>query len=104
MNVVKGHGFFPWEIPYFGPARVSVEFFFVLSGFLFVRSLERMRDLPLRVGLPRLVFEKMKPLFFPVVVGLICNLIYNIKSGEVSGLLAVCLPVPCLPFAPFWCE
>ena len=86
VNVVKGHGFFPWAIPYFGPARVSVEFFFVLSGFLFVRSLERLRDMPLKQGLPRLIVEKMKPLFFPVVVGLICNLIYNIKSGEVSGL------------------
>ena len=82
LNVVKSHGFFPEGLHYFSPGRVSVEFFFVLSGYLFWRTLEKLRDLPLRESLPRLVVGKLRPLLFPLVLGLICNLIYNVVDGD----------------------
>ena len=49
LNVVKNHGFFPEGLDYFSPGRVSVEFFFVLSGFLFVKTLDKLRDMPLQL-------------------------------------------------------
>ena len=45
LNVVKNHGFFPEGFHYFSPGRVSVEFFFVLSGYLFVRTLDKLKDM-----------------------------------------------------------
>ena len=34
LNVVKNHGYFPYRTRLFSPGRISVEFFFVLSGIL----------------------------------------------------------------------
>ena len=82
LNVVKSHGFFPEGFHYFSPGRVSVEFFFVLSGYLFWRTLEKLRDLPLRESLVRLLVGKLRPLLFPLVLGLLSNLIYNIVDGD----------------------
>jgi peptidoglycan/LPS O-acetylase OafA/YrhL len=81
LNVVKNHGFFPEGIPYFGPGRVSVEFFFILSGFLFVRTLEQGKDAPLKTGLGKVLIGKTKPLLIPLIIGLVCNLACNLVSG-----------------------
>ena len=82
LNVVKNHGFFPEGLNYFSPGRVSVEFFFVLSGFLFVRTLNRLSDLPLRESIPKLIVGKLKPLLFPLIIGVLSNIIYNIVAKE----------------------
>jgi len=82
LNVVKNHGFFPEGFDYFSPGRVSVEFFFVLSGYLFVRTLEKLAKLPLRDSLPKLIVGKLKPLFSPLVIGVLSNIIYNIVAKE----------------------
>ncbi len=82
LNVVKSHGFMPEGFTYFSPGRVSVEFFFVLSGYLFLRTLERLRDEPMGRGILKLLYSKIKPLFFPLVIGIICNIAYNIVTKE----------------------
>lgn len=82
LNVVKNHGFFPEGFNYFSPGRVSVEFFFVLSGYLFLCTLDRLKDLPLKKGLLKLVVGKLKPLFAPLIIGVVTNIIYNIIAKE----------------------
>ncbi len=82
LNVVKNHGFFPEGLNYFSPGRVSVEFFFVLSGYLFLRTLDKLSELPLRESLLKLIVGKLKPLFFPLIIGLLSNIIYNIVAKE----------------------
>ena len=82
LNVVKNHGFFPEGFNYFSPGRVSVEFFFVLSGFLFYNTLVRMKDMPLGESLPKLIVSKLRPLLFPLVIGLLSNILYEIISPE----------------------
>lgn len=77
MNVVIGHGLFPVDIPFFGPDRISVEFFFVLSGFLFYHSLERYKGMPVSDALITMSISKIKPLLVPTVIGLISNVILN---------------------------
>ena len=77
MNVMIGHGLFPIDMKYFGPDRISVEFFFILSGYLFVASLEKYRDMPLNRALWKMTVSKVKPLFIPLVIGLISNAILN---------------------------
>ena len=51
MNVVKYHGYFPYQGRYISPGHVSVEFFFVLSGFLLRRSIDKYLNLPYWKGL-----------------------------------------------------
>ncbi len=80
LNVVKNHGFFPEGFNYFSPGRVSVEFFFVLSGYLFLRTLDKLSELPLRESVPKLIVGKLKPLFFPLIIGVLSNIIYNIVA------------------------
>ena len=87
LNVVKNHGFMPGDGRYFAPGRVSVEFFFILSGYLFVRTLDKLGDMPLTKSLPKLLVSKIKPIFIPLGVGLISNIICNIAEGEIfSGI------------------
>ena len=82
LNVVKSHGFFPEGLSYFSPGRVSVEFFFVLSGYLFVRTLDRLRSEPLGRGILKVISSRLRPLLVPLVIGLISNLAYNIVTKE----------------------
>ena len=87
LNVVKNHGLFCIESPYFGPGRVSVEFFFILSGFLFAGFLEKSREMPLKKSIPKLFYSKLSPLFIPIIIGLVCNLISDIVTGDIwSGI------------------
>ena len=87
LNVVKSHSFFPEGIKYFSPGRVSVEFFFILSGFLFVRTLDKLLDAPLKMGVPSLLISKLKPLGIPLIIGLLSNIVYNIVSKDyLSGV------------------
>ena len=77
FNVVIGHGLFPIDTPFFGPDRISVEFFFVLSGFLFFHSLEKYKNMSIKSALVGMVVSKTKPLLIPTVIGLVSNAILN---------------------------
>lgn len=77
MNVLIGHGLFPIDISYFGPDRISVEFFFVLSGYLFFNSLTKYQDMTVGKAALKMTASKIKPLLIPLVIGLISNMILN---------------------------
>ena len=80
MNVVVGHGLFPIETSHFGPDRISVEFFFVLSGFLFCKSLGRLKETDTLTAVKTTLISKLKPLLVPTVIGLISNAFLNVLS------------------------
>lgn len=77
FNVIIGHGLFPIDIPYFGPARISVEIFFILSGFLFFTSLKKLENMRIESAVTTMLISKLKPLLVPMVIGMISNGIYN---------------------------
>ncbi len=77
MNVVIGHGFLPVELNHFGPDRISVEFFFILSGFLFCNSLIKISDMSTGEAVKTILISKIKPILIPTVIGMICNGILN---------------------------
>lgn len=82
FNVVKSHSFLPWNLGYFTPGRVSVEFFFILSGYFFLRTLDKLRDDPLKFGIPRLIYGKLKPIAIPIIIGVVSNIIYNVIAKD----------------------
>jgi len=81
MNVVKGHGYFPYRGPLFAPARISVEFFFVLSGFFLVKSIDKYRKYPFWKGLFLLLWDKIRTLGIPLLVGIIFGTAYRCVVG-----------------------
>ena len=68
LNVLKGHGMFPYQGPYFGPASISVEFFFVLSGFLLLGSIKKYLDLPFLKAFPKFIISKMKKMILKSIL------------------------------------
>ncbi len=85
LNVVKNHGYFPYQGSYFSPGTISVEFFFVLSGFLFVKSLVKYNDKSLFKNIFSMYKSKIIALGIPLAVGLFFNLIYSCIVGFVQG-------------------
>jgi len=81
FNVVKNHGFFPYQGSLFTPGRISVEFFFVLSGYLFALSLYKYKNGLLR-DLFNLYKGKLLKLGVPLLVGLVFNIFYKIASDS----------------------
>ena len=81
MNVVKNHGYFPYQGSYFGPGRISVEFFFVLSGWFLVKSIDKYINLPYWKGLWSLLKNKVLVLGIPFVVALLVNIPHKIIAG-----------------------
>ena len=82
MNVVKNHGFFPYQCPYFSPGRISVEFFFVLSGFLLLNSIDKYLSMSVKQGLPKFIFAKLKSLAISLIIAIPCNIVYSTMSGD----------------------
>lgn len=81
MNVVKNHGYFPYQGSYFSPGRISVEFFFVLSGWFLVKSLDKYMHLPYWKGLFLFIKNKLILLGIPLAVGLFFNILYKCVAG-----------------------
>lgn len=77
FNVLIGHGLFPLDIKYFGPARVSVEFFFILSGYLFFNTLNKIRDMKALTAVKTVLISRLKPIIIPMIIGMISNGILN---------------------------
>ncbi len=82
MNVVVGHGLFPVQQEHFRTERVSVEFFFILSGFLFCGFLKKLSDMKPLQAVRTTLISKLKPLMVPVIIGLISNAILNVISDH----------------------
>ena len=82
MNVVIGHGLFPIKTNYFGPDRISVEFFFILSGFLFFGSLKKIQNMKTGEAIKTTLISKIKPILIPMIIGLISNTILNFLSNH----------------------
>ena len=82
LVVVKSHSLFVIGSPYFGPGRVCVEFFFVLSGYLFMSFLQKSKDRPIKESLSKLYKSRISPLLIPVIIGVLSNIINDIISKD----------------------
>ena len=82
MNIVKNHGYFPYQGKYFSPGRISVEFFFILSGFLLRRSFNKYITLPYFKGLFLMLKDKLLAMGIPLFVALVMHLPYKIITGS----------------------
>ena len=85
LVVVKSHSLFVLGGPYFGPGRICVEFFFVLSGYLFLSFLEKSKEKSIRESLIELTKSRFLPLAIPTAIGVFSNIIcYFFEDGSFS--------------------
>ena len=82
LVVAKSHSLFAVGGPYFGPGRVCVEFFFVLSGYLFFSFLEKSKDAPLKQSLIKLFKTRFLPICIPIFIAFISNTVNCILEGK----------------------
>lgn len=85
LNVVKNHGYFPYQGSFFTPGRISVEFFFVLSGYLFSFSIDKYVNERLDKNILKLYKDKLLRLGIPLLFGLFFNVAYKFIDYADSG-------------------
>lgn len=84
--VVWYHGFFVFKNQYFNHGYIAVEFFFILSGFYILKSIDKYKDKPLFVGLWHMLWKRIKALGLPFVVGLFFSFWFMFLEGKISLL------------------
>lgn len=75
LVVVKSHSLFVVDGPYFGLGRTCVEFFFVLSGYLFWSFLQKNKENSLIESLFNLFKTRFLPIAIPLCIGVLSNII-----------------------------
>jgi len=69
LVVVNGHGYFPWKGRYFTSGTLIVEFFFVLSGYLFFASYKKVENEPFFKGAGIFLWKRLKGLGLIFAIG-----------------------------------
>ena len=81
--VLYYHSFVPFKFSLFGDGFLAVEFFFVLSGFFLVRSIDKYTAMPLKSGLLEFIKHRFRAIAISFIIGEIFVLIYSLP-GEIS--------------------
>lgn len=69
--VVWYHGYFIVKNQYFDDGYLAVEFFFLLSGFYFTKTLDKFTEATFMRGLVMMIKSKLKPLGITFLIGVI---------------------------------
>lgn len=80
--VVYYHGFIPFRISGWSNGFLAVEFFFILSGFYLVRSIDKYKDAPIKKGLPDFLKHRFKAIAVPFIINEIFVLYYSIAVNR----------------------
>lgn len=86
MWVVWYHGFFAFKNQFFNHGYIAVEFFFILSGFYLIKSINKYNQESLCKGLVNFLWKRIKSLGLPFVFGLIFAVWYMFLDGQISLL------------------
>ncbi len=81
--VLYYHDYVPYKGEMFGQGYLAVEFFFVLSGFFLMRSMEKCTQRTTKEGLLSFLKHRFKGIAIPFIIGEIFVLIYSF-AFEVS--------------------
>lgn len=84
--VVWYHGYFLFKNEYFSHGYIAVEFFFILSGFYILKSIDKLKNETFFSGLGKLLWNRTKSLGLAFVIGLIFVFWYMIIVKEISIL------------------
>lgn len=72
------HGFFPVLSHKFNGVNTSVDFFFVLSGFFFLKAMEKYKEMPIHQVIPHIFWDRTKRFIVPLSIAALSILYCNI--------------------------
>lgn len=75
--VLYYHDYVPFKNMLFSEGYLAVEFFFILSGFYLMRSMNKYLDMPTKQGLFEFIKHRFKNIAIPFTIGEIFVLIYS---------------------------
>ena len=79
------HGFSPVLSNKFDGVNISVDFFFMVSGLFFLRSIEKYREKPFLQGVRYIVLGRTKSFIVPLIIAamsiLFCNIVFPLDFG-----------------------
>ncbi len=79
------HGFFPVLSDKFNGVILPVDFFFMVSGFFFLQSIEKYREKPYWEGVRFIVWGRIKRFIVPLIIAalsiLLCNIMFPLDLG-----------------------
>lgn len=79
------HGFSPILSNKFDGVNISVDFFFMVSGLFFLRSIEKYREKPFLQGVKYIVLGRTKGFIVPLIIAassiLFCNIVFPLDFG-----------------------
>ena len=86
MWVVWYHGFFVFKNQFFNHGYIAVEFFFILSGFYILQTIDKYKDKSFFTGLWKMLWSRVKSLSLPFIVGLVFVFWFMFLEGQISLL------------------
>ena len=72
------HGFFPVLSDKFNGENVSVDFFFLVSGFFFLKSIEKYLEKSTAEGICFIIWGRTKRFIVPLIIAVLSNILCNI--------------------------
>lgn len=79
------HGFFPILSDKFDGVNISVDFFFMVSGLFFLKSIEKYKEKPFLEGIHHIFWGRTKSFIVPLIIAassiLFCNLYFELDFG-----------------------
>ena len=86
------HGFFPILSDKFDGVNISIDFFFMVSGIFFLKSIEKLRDKPLINSVGHIFWGKIKRIVIPFAIAalsiLCCNIIFEFEFNKFNWPLS----------------
>ena len=86
------HGFFPILGDEFSGVNISIDFFFMVSGLFFLKSMEKFREKSLLEGFKHITWGKTKGFIVPLGLAalsiLSCNIIFELEFNKFNWPLS----------------
>lgn len=79
------HGFFPILSDKFSGVNISIDFFFMVSGIFFLKSLEKLKEKPFLDATKAILWGRIKKIIVPLSIAalsiLFCNIFFELDFG-----------------------
>lgn len=95
MWVVYYHGYFFFKNSFFNHGYIAVEFFFILSGFFLIKSINKYLPLPFFKGFGKFSLKRLKDLGVTFGISIVFVIVYMLLEKEIS-LLGYMWYIPCM--------
>lgn len=86
------HGFFPILSEKFDGTNISIDFFFMVSGLFFLKSMEKLKEKRFLEGAKFIFWNKIKGFIVPLIIAalsiLCCNIIFELEFDKFNWPLS----------------